>query len=168
VLPHLTVRANLHYGGWMQRLRGLAFRRPFSVDELAERLELGPLMRRRAFRLSGGETRRVAFARALLSARTLLLLDEPFAGLDRPLRAAVRALTAEFHTRTGLPVLLATHHMSSVTALTPRALLLEQGHSVGCGALDDLAAHPATAESARRLGLPAGPARRRPRGDAVS
>jgi molybdate transport system ATP-binding protein len=126
LLPHLSVRANVEFGA-----------RPGagspSLDELVGALELEPLLERMPGRLSGGERRRVALARALRSSPRLLLLDEPTAGLD-PLRARralrnVRSVREEF----GVPLLVVTHREDEALALAAEVLLLEDGCVVGSG-----------------------------------
>jgi ABC-type molybdate transport system ATPase subunit len=71
LFPHLSVRQNLSYG---PRAEG--------IDEVAARLGIAHLLDRMPRHLSGGERRRVALARAIANRPRLLLLDEPFAGLD--------------------------------------------------------------------------------------
>ena len=107
LFPHMSVRANLLYGA-----AGSG-----RLDEVADLLELTPLLARWPRHLSGGEAQRVAIGRALLAEPAFLLLDEPLAYLDRAradevMRAIVRARDAA-----GVPILYVTHSDDEVAAL---------------------------------------------------
>ena len=97
LFPHLTVRENLAYAG-----RG--------VDpEVVAWLGLEALLDRAPGRLSGGERQRVALGRALFARPRVLLLDEPFAALDLPLRARLRDATAAWCQARDVRVVLVSH-----------------------------------------------------------
>lgn len=103
LFPHLNVRENLSYSG-----KG-------PVEEVAEMLELSPLMHRKPRMLSGGEKQRVALGRALCSRPRVLLLDEPFSALDRALKQRLRErLKAQL---SGLPTVLVSHDEADLQAL---------------------------------------------------
>ncbi len=99
LFPHLTVRENLAYAG----------ADPESVRETAALLEVTDLIDRRPRRLSGGERQRVALGRALLASPRLLLLDEPFSALDRPLRAKLSRLVRDWADERRIPLVLVSH-----------------------------------------------------------
>ncbi len=102
LFPHLRVRANLDYGA-ARGASGIGF------DETVDFLGIGHLLDRWPRSLSGGEARRVAIGRALLSGPSFLLLDEPLASLDRARREEI--MRAIEHIRDGLklPILMVTH-----------------------------------------------------------
>ncbi len=99
LFPHLTVRENLSYGGAL----------PDWVSETAVLLQIEDLLDRRSRRLSGGERQRVALGRALLSKPRLLLLDEPFSALDRPLRGELSELVSDWALDRSVPIVLVSH-----------------------------------------------------------
>ena len=110
LLPHRSVDANLRYG----ERRGGA--RVFDYDEVVDTLDLRPLLGRRPRDLSGGEAKRVAVARALLSGPRALLLDEPLAALD-PGRADAVLRLIERARDGGVPVLHVSHDTAEVERL---------------------------------------------------
>ena len=92
------------------------------------------LRNRTARELSYGQLRRVLFARALVRAPDILLLDEPYAGLDAPTRATLRARVERAHLK-GATILIITHHRNEWPAHATHELELKAGAAVYCGAL---------------------------------
>lgn len=104
LFPHLRVRDNMIYGGG-------------AIDDRLDFLGIGHLLDRWPRSLSGGEARRVAIGRALLSDPAFLLLDEPLASLDRARREEVMAALEHLRDHAGLPILLVTHDRAEAERL---------------------------------------------------
>jgi len=121
LFPHLSVRANLVYGA------PRAGRASPGLERTADLLGLGDFLERSVANLSGGEKRRVALARALLSGPRLLLLDEPLTGLDSPLRDQVIGSLKAIHSQFPVSTIYVAHNPEEVLALCDEVLVLEGG-----------------------------------------
>lgn len=111
LFPHLRVRANLLYG---RKDSGL------DVDETIALLGIAHLLDRWPRTLSGGEARRVAIGRALLSDPAFLLLDEPLSSLDRARRVEIMGLIERLRDELRLPILMVTHDRDEAARLGTR------------------------------------------------
>src|SRR5206468_12628253 len=118
LFPHSTVRHNLLYG-WKRRPRDA---QPISLDRVAGLLELGDLLERMPHTLSGGQRHRVALGRALLCAPQLLLLDEPLASVDEPLKKRVLDDVEQILREWQIPTLYVTHDPEDVRRLAQRVI----------------------------------------------
>jgi molybdate transport system ATP-binding protein len=114
-----------------------------AADVLGD-LEAAPLARRYPSELSGGEAQRVALARVIASRPRALLLDEPLAALDVPLRRDVRRLLAERLRAWKIPTILVTHDRADVAEMDAEVIVMERGAMVQRGGLPELRARPAT------------------------
>lgn len=121
LFPHMTVAANLAYGEKLARPES----RWISLDRVVDLLGIGDLLARWPATLSGGEVRRVAIGRALLSAPRFLLLDEPMASLDAPRADGIRLLIEQIRDDLALPVLLVSHDAAEVARLAGRIVTLD-------------------------------------------
>jgi molybdate transport system ATP-binding protein len=124
LFPHLSLRENLAYAGAGQP----------DVERMAASLFLSDLLDRRPRFLSGGERQRVALGRALLSAPRMLLLDEPFSALDRPLRSEVAAMVRAFARDSGTPIVLVSHDEHDAELLADERWVLVAGRLIADGA----------------------------------
>lgn len=113
----MSVRANVLLAG-SDRVR---------ADRLLERLGLLPLARRRANRLSGGETARMALARTMMRRYELLILDEPTAAMDMAATILAERLIAAAAKEEGSAVLLVTHSLQQARRIADEALFLQNG-----------------------------------------
>jgi molybdate transport system ATP-binding protein len=126
LFPHLNVEENIRYG-----VRGHAPADLFL--SLMEILELDALLSRRVMHLSGGEKQRVAIARALMTRPTVLLLDEPLAGVDRARRERILPYMLRIRRDLHVPLVYVTHDASELTAIADRVLRLDGGRVVAAG-----------------------------------
>lgn len=129
--PHLSVRGNLALG--LARHVPDPGERGRRIEGTAEELGIARFLDRKPARLSGGEKQRVALARALAARPRLLLLDEPFGGLDAPLRRSAARLVRDLHAKHGMTTLLITHDRADAWLLADRAGLLREGKLVAEG-----------------------------------
>jgi molybdate transport system ATP-binding protein len=143
LFPHLSVSENVTFG-IAKEVAATAELRQW-IETLRERLQLGPLWNAPAALISGGQARRVSMARMLARKPPLVLLDEPFAGLDRQL---VRELIDDlvFWSQTiGFSMIAVDHQAEVLQRLCPQqAIVLEQGKIVQSGCWSRLYAAPAT------------------------
>ena len=130
LFPHLSVRANLLYG----HRRQFEENSSFTLPHVAEVMEISALLERNVTSLSGGEQQRVGFARAILSAPRLLLLDEPMSSLDARLKARLIPFLHRIRDEFRIPFVLVTHDASELIALCDEVLVLERGRLVERGA----------------------------------
>ena len=131
LFPHLSVRANVEFGG---RER---------ATELLDRFRIAHLAGARPTTISGGERQRVALARALARDPAVLLLDEPLSALDAYTRAHVRSELRELLQELALPTLIVTHDFDDAAALADRVGVLVDGRLLQVAAPSELVAAPA-------------------------
>lgn len=122
LFPHMTAMQNIRYGA------GDA-----AIDRVVDVLEIGHLLRRGVTSLSGGEQKRVAVARALVTLPRLLLLDEPLAGLDRPLQGRILTFLKRIRDDFRLPMLYVTHDSSELAEIAETVAVLDRGRIVAVG-----------------------------------
>lgn len=134
LFPHLTVAQNLAFGldaGPRNPTRRGAAGLP-QVQRWLQAFELTALADRHPGQLSGGQRQRVALARALVPGPTALLLDEPFAALDKALRVRLREELAVLQAQIGLPMLLIVHDEADARCLGDEVILMDGGRVQDC------------------------------------
>jgi ABC-2 type transport system ATP-binding protein len=109
-----------------------------TIDELVTLLGLEDLIRKPTRQLSLGERMKCELAAALVHSPKVLFLDEPTIGLDVSMQSIVRAFIRSYCDRHRATVLLTSHYMEDVAALTPRILVIDHGKLTFDGALADL------------------------------
>ena len=118
LFPHMTARQNIFYASRTKE------------HAVIDVLELAPVLERSVKQLSGGERKRVALARALLSDPEVLLLDEPLAGVDVALRDRVLEYLVRVRDEFPIPTVYVTHQMEEVEAICEELVVLDRGRVV--------------------------------------
>lgn len=145
LFPHLSVRQNLLYG---QRP---VTEKQFSFDHIVSLLEIEPLIQRGVTQLSGGEKQRVALARALLSSPRLMLLDEPLANLDQPLKTKILPYLSRIREDLRIPMLYVTHDRFEALSLADEIVVLHNGKVAQAGSVHEVFSRPANVDVANIL-----------------
>jgi iron(III) transport system ATP-binding protein len=122
------------------------------VDELLSLINLSKLRNRMPHELSGGQAQRVALARALAADPKLVLMDEPFAGLDPVLRSELRAEVKSILKEKNTTALLVTHDQTEALSIADSVALLNQGRIVQYGTPQEIYTNPASVWAAQFLG----------------
>jgi len=148
LFPHLTILDNVCFG--LSKLPA-AERRRLALAALGQ-VGMEGHAAKYPHQLSGGQQQRAALARALAPSPSVLLLDEPFSGLDARLREQVRDETLQVLKRNGAATLLVTHDSEEAMFLADRIVLMRGGKLTQTGAPLDLYARPASPYAATFFG----------------
>lgn len=143
LFPHLNVASNIAFG-----LSGDGSARQNRVGELLERVDLVNFGPKYPHQLSGGEQQRVALARALAPRPRIMLMDEPFSGLDNRLRDGIRDATLAVLKEEGTAVLLVTHEPEEAMRMADEIALMRSGRIVQQGAPYNIYNAPADRDAA--------------------
>jgi len=134
LFPHLTVRQNIAFGlrrGWLNPARSFA---DAAVERWIATFHLGAVAGHYPHQLSGGQRQRTALARALVNGPDALLLDEPFAALDKALARRLRGELKELQAQLRVPMLLITHDDDDLRDLAQGVVELQGGRVVAAPA----------------------------------
>ena len=142
LFPNMTVAENVAYS---LRMKGVGKRERLArADELLRLVQLEGLGSRRTNEISGGQQQRVALARALASEPHVLLLDEPFSGLDEDLRDDMRTLVLELHRKLNMTIVMVTHDAAEALMMSDHIVYLHDGRVAQNDVPKNLYEHPAT------------------------
>ena len=113
-------------------------------DELLERFNITRLRKSQSIQLSGGEKRRLTIARALAANPKLLMLDEPFAGVDPIAVQDIQHIVASLRETDGLSILITDHNVRETLGIVDRAYILFEGKVIKEGNAEEIANDPKT------------------------
>ena len=137
LFPHLDALANVMIAqAQPDRQAALGLLAAMQMD--------GAVIGRRPAQLSGGEQMRVALARALARAPAVLLLDEPFAAVDPPVRRALLALVALVRRQSAAPLVIVTHDLAEAAGVADLCAFIDAGRIVEQGPATAVLADPAS------------------------
>jgi len=131
LFPHLTVRQNIAFArrsGWRNPPRRIDDPK---VERWIAAFHLEPVAGHYPHQISGGQRQRTALARALVTEPAALLLDEPFAALDKGLRERLRQELRDLLAEIDLPMLLITHDDDDVLSLAEEVVQMSRGRVDG-------------------------------------
>ncbi|MFY9512251.1 MAG: ABC transporter ATP-binding protein [Rubrivivax sp.] len=150
--PHKTVRQNLGFPLRMARVAAAELQQ--RVDQIAELLELTPLLERYPRQLSGGQRQRVAMGRAMIRRPEVFLYDEPLSNLDLELRVRLRLEIARLQRQLKSTAVYVTHDQTEAMTLADQIVVLRKGHVEQVGPPLQLYRQPANLFVAGFIGTP--------------
>ena len=139
VFRKLTVQQNLL--GMMEMLGMDRKSRRARCEELLEQFNITHIRRSRAASLSGGERRRLEIARCLVSNPRIILLDEPFTGIDPVTIDGIQTIVRELR-RNGISILITDHQVRETLEITDRSYVIRGGRVLCHGKPEEVIAHP--------------------------
>ena len=142
LFPHMTAAQNIAYG---LEARGTSRRETQErVDEMLALVKLTPFGGRYPKEMSGGQQQRIALARALAIRPAILLLDEPFAALDKNLRLDMQIEIKRIQRASGTTTLIVTHDQEEALSMADRVAVFNQGRLEQFAAPSEIYDHPAS------------------------
>ncbi|QLB13806.1 maltooligosaccharide ABC transporter ATP-binding protein [Bisgaardia hudsonensis] len=150
--PHLNVAENMSFG---LKLAGInKAERDNRVNQVAEVLQLSPLLDRKPKALSGGQRQRVAIGRTLVSQPEVFLLDEPLSNLDAALRVQMRVEISKLHKKLNRTMIYVTHDQIEAMTLADKIVVLNKGGIAQVGKPLELYHYPENRFVAGFIGSP--------------
>jgi spermidine/putrescine ABC transporter ATP-binding subunit len=151
LFPHMTAAENVGFGLKMRKVA--AAEKTERVRRMLDVVRLGQLGDRYPAQLSGGQQQRVALARALVIEPSILILDEPFAALDRKLRDAMQVELRQITRDLGITSLFVTHDQEEALTLSDLIAVMNQGQVEQFGTPGEIFRKPATRFAADFMGV---------------
>lgn len=147
LFPHLNVKRNLLFG---VKTSGQI---PPEFDEIVDALQIRHLLDKKIQVCSGGEKQRIAIGRSLLPKPKILIMDEPFASLDKGLRNSVVGFVRNYCERHKMNVLLTSHDIIDTFIMAENFVLVYEGKIKAQGQLTDLLEHSTGVRLLEEAGL---------------
>jgi lipopolysaccharide export system ATP-binding protein len=139
VFRKLTVADNLL--AILETLKLTGAQRNQRAQDLLAEFGLTKVARQKAYTLSGGETRRLEIARCLITSPSLLMLDEPFSGVDPIAVADIQQIIRKLRDR-GIGILLTDHNVRETLSVTDRSFIIDEGKILACGPREAIVSNP--------------------------
>ena len=150
--PNMTVEGNIAFAMKLRKIDKDVIKA--KVAEVAELLELTPVLDRKPGQLSGGQRQRVAMGRAIVREPKLFLMDEPLSNLDAKLRVQTRAEIAKLQRRLGVTTMYVTHDQVEAMTMGDRVAVLRSGLLMQCASPTTLYDAPENLFVAQFIGSP--------------
>ena len=151
LFPFLSVGENIAFGLKVKKISADQQRK--RIAEMLELIGLPGIENRKPNELSGGEQQRVALARSLVIRPKVLLLDEPFNSLDRPVRLSLQEAVRNIQRELGITTILVTHDLDEAMAMSDRMALLMGGKVAAVNKPNILFQRPPCVETAKFVGV---------------
>lgn len=150
LFPHMNVENNIIFSMKLKKIPNTEIKK--RLIELLEWVQLEGFEKRKIYQLSGGQMQRVAIARALAANPDILLLDEPFSGLDEALRKDMGKLVKKLHKRNSITTIMITHDKEEAMQLSDKIAFMQNGEIIEYGSPKDLFLFPKSKITAEFMG----------------
>ncbi|MEL7048405.1 MAG: ABC transporter ATP-binding protein, partial [Pseudomonadota bacterium] len=141
LFPHMTVAQNIGFG--LEMLGKPKAEVQATVNEMMDLVQMSQLADRQTSQISGGQQQRVALARAIVPRPSVMLMDEPFSGLDVQLRNTMQEETLRLLKETRATCIIVTHDPEEAMRLADRIAVMHRGRLMQVGKAEELYHEPA-------------------------
>lgn len=150
LFPNMNVEKNIAFPLWVQKKSKEEQKQ--AAERLLKEVQLDGYGKRKVRELSGGQMQRVALARALAAEPGILLLDEPFSGLDEKLRIEMAYMVKQLHEERKITTILVTHDKREALQMSDRIAFMDNGRILQCDTPKDIYYHPSDRKVAEYFG----------------
>ena len=152
LFPHLNVEENIVFGLKVRKMKKVD--RQVKLKNVADKVGLSNLLKRKPAELSGGQRQRVALARAIISDNPVCLMDEPLSNLDAKLRHQMRSEIRLLQKDLNITLIYVTHDQTEAMSMADKIVLMNEGEIVQEGKPKELYEKPENTFTAKFLGNP--------------